>query len=83
MGKWSGDCDGRRCSSSVITMGNSISNLVRTTNAWLHAPATLRGGYVLAWGMTFGFQVWQSFIGGVVAFKTRTFRAPSRCQVPC
>lgn len=56
-------------------MGNSISYLVRTTNAWLHAPATLRGGYVLAWGMTFGFQVWQSFIGGVVAFKTRTFGA--------
>jgi hypothetical protein len=52
-------------------MGSSISSLVRNTNAWLHAPATLRGGYVLAWGMTFGFQVWQTFIGGIVAFKTR------------
>lgn len=58
------------CHIPIITMGNSISSLVRNTNAWLHAPATLRGGYVLAWGMTFGFQVWQSFIGGIVAFKT-------------
>jgi hypothetical protein len=53
-------------------MGSSISSLTRSANAWLHAPATLRGGYVLAWGMTFGFQVWQTFIGGIVAFKTRT-----------
>ncbi|KAJ9098365.1 hypothetical protein QFC20_005990 [Naganishia adeliensis] len=27
-------------------------------------------GYLLAWGMTFGFQVWQTFIGGIVAFRT-------------
>ncbi|KAJ9119472.1 hypothetical protein QFC24_005705 [Naganishia onofrii] len=51
-------------------MGSGISSLVRNVNGWMHAPSTLRAGYVLAWGMTFGFQVWQSFIGGIVAFKT-------------
>ncbi|KAJ9104954.1 hypothetical protein QFC19_003749 [Naganishia cerealis] len=51
-------------------MGSGISSLTRAANDWIHAPATLRGGYVLAWGMTWGFQVWQTFIGGIVAFRT-------------
>lgn len=47
-------------------MGQQISQL----REFIHSPSTLRAGYVLGWGCLFGFNIWQSFVGGIISYKT-------------
>ncbi|KAG7531345.1 hypothetical protein FFLO_04406 [Filobasidium floriforme] len=47
-----------------------VTSTLRSVNAWAHLPSTLRAGYVLGWGALFGANIWNSFIGGIIAFKT-------------
>lgn len=52
-------------------MGATYSSLAHQFQDFIHAPGTYRSAYLMGWGSLFGFEIWNSFIGGIVAYKTR------------